>query len=251
MNTPTTMTDPFPGARSARARTRPGRVLAAAALLGGGLLLTACGVTDLASPAKEETSAYDVDTKVPVLRVDAGAGDIRVTESDRAAFHVTEKLYWRNDKPVTEHPVQGDTLHLGYTCPRSGWSCGVDYTIEVPRGVRVSVKTGSGDVTLREVSGGLDVEAGSGTIDARGLSGGQAVARTGSGDVELRFTGTPDKVEVRTGSGTGVVHVPDGAYAVTAETGSGERKIAVTDDDSSPRTIVVRSGSGDAQVLPS
>ncbi|MFC7380923.1 DUF4097 family beta strand repeat-containing protein [Sphaerisporangium rhizosphaerae] len=248
MKNPTSPTDTSPRTRPALLPARAGRVLAAGAVLGAGLLLTGCGVTDLASPTKNQTNSYDVTGKAPVLRVDSGAGDIEVTESDRAGYHVTEKLYWKGDKPVTRHPVEGDTLTLDYTCS-SGWSCGVDYLIEVPRGVEVKVKAGSGDITLRSLSGVVTADTGSGTVDANELGAKQAAAKTGSGDVELRFAATPDKVDVQTGSGTGTVRVPKGAYNVTASTGSGDKKIDVTDDDSSPRTIVVKTGSGDAKVL--
>ncbi|WP_248960284.1 DUF4097 family beta strand repeat-containing protein [Sphaerisporangium perillae] len=227
----------------------PRRAIAAAALLGAGLLLTGCGLTDIAAPTKEEKNVYDVTEKTPVLHVESGSGEILVTESDRTGFHVTETLHWKSDKPVTRHPVEGDTLKLGYDCPNENWTCDVDYAIEVPRGVQVKLKTGSGDITLRALSGRFDADTGSGTIDANGLGGKQAVAKTGSGDVDLRFTAVPDNVDVRTGSGTGVVHVPQGAYDVNLSTGSGEKKIDVTDDDSSSRSIVVKTGSGDAKVL--
>ncbi|MFC4529547.1 DUF4097 family beta strand repeat-containing protein [Sphaerisporangium dianthi] len=238
-----------PRAGSARVSARARRVMAAGAALGAGLMLTACGVTDLAAPTKKATNTYDVTGETAVLHVAGGAGDVQVTESGRTGFHVTEKLYWKGDKPVTRHPVDGDTLTLDYTCVDSGWACGVDYLVEVPRGVQVKVEAGSGDITLRALSGKIDVHTGSGTIDAGGLGGKQAVAKAGSGDVDLRFTAAPDKVDVQTGSGTGTVQVPGGAYNVTVGTGSGDKEIGVTDDDSSPRTIVVRAGSGDAKVL--
>jgi hypothetical protein len=224
-------------------------VIVAGAALGTGLLLTGCGLQNVASPTKESTQAYDMTGKVAALRVDSGSGAIVVTESDRTAVHVTETLHWKGTKPTTRHPIEGDTLRLGYTCPRGDWGCGVDYQVEIPRGLKVKVDTGSGDITLRALSADLQASTGSGTIDANGLAGKRAVAETGSGDVELRFTVAPDDVKVGTGSGTGVVRVPQGTYHVTTDTGSGDRRIEVTSDESSPRRIVVKTGSGDAQVL--
>ncbi len=225
-------------------------MIVAGAALGTGLLLTGCGLQNIAGPTKDATQAYDVSGKVAVLDVRSGSGTIVVTESDRTGFHVSETLHWKGDKPVTRHPINGGTLTLAYECPNSpDWGCGVDYKIEVPRGVRLKADTGSGDIILTALSGELNVSAGSGTINATGLGGRQAVAETGSGDVDLRFTGTPDNVRVGTGSGQGVVRVPQGTYHVTASTGSGERSVEVTSDEASPRRIVVKTGSGDAKVL--
>ncbi|WP_424535243.1 DUF4097 family beta strand repeat-containing protein [Sphaerisporangium viridialbum] len=224
-------------------------MIAAGAVLGTGLLLTGCGLQNIGTPTKEETKSYDLDGKVAVLRVQSGSGAIVVNGSDRPGLHVTETLHWKADKPATRHPISGDVLTLDYQCPGGDWGCGVDYEVEVPRGMRVKLDTGSGDITLRTLSGEVDAKTGSGTIDANGLAGKKAVAETGSGDVELRFTGVPDDVNVRTGSGAGIVRVPQGAYHVTTDTGSGERKVEVTSDDSSPRRIHVRTGSGDVQVL--
>jgi putative adhesin len=225
-------------------------VIAAGAVLGAGLLLTGCGLQNIGAPTKEEAKSYDLTEKVSVLRVDSGSGDIVVTESARTGLHVTETMHWKGDKPTTRHPVSGDTVSLSYDCSDSvDWGCDVDYQVEVPRGMRVKVDTGSGDITLRAVSGELSAKTGSGTIDARELGGKKAVAETGSGDVELRFTGTPDDVNVGTGSGTGIVRVPDGTYNVTTQSGSGDKKIEVTSDKASPRRIVVKTGSGDAKVL--
>ncbi|GAA3811808.1 DUF4097 family beta strand repeat-containing protein [Sphaerisporangium flaviroseum] len=224
-------------------------MFAAGAVLGTGLLLTGCGLQNIAAPTKEATQGYDVTEKIVNLRVDSGSGAIVVTESDRSGVHVTETLHWKSDKPVTRHPLQGDTLKLDYTCPDDEWTCGVDYKVEVPRGVRVNVSSGSGDITLSALSEQFQAKTGSGTIDANGLGGKRAVAEAGSGDIELRFTGAPDDVRVGTGSGEGIVRVPEGTYHVTTDTGSGERKVEVTSDESSPRRIVVRTGSGDAKVL--
>ncbi|MEU8271924.1 DUF4097 family beta strand repeat-containing protein [Sphaerisporangium sp. NPDC049002] len=224
-------------------------MVAAGAVLGSALLLTGCGLQNIGAPTKEETKSYDLDGKVAILRVRSGSGDIVVNGSDRPGVHVTETLHWKSGKPTTRHPVSDDVLTLDYKCGEADWGCGVDYEVEVPRGLAIKLDAGSGDITLRTLSGEVDAKTGSGAIDANGLAGKKAVAQTGSGDVELRYTGVPDDVHVSTGSGTGIVRVPQGAYHVTTRTGSGERKVDVTSDDSSPRKIFVRTGSGDAQVL--
>lgn len=144
-------------------------MIAAGAVLGTGLLLTGCGLQNIGTPTKEETKSYDLDGKVAVLRVQSGSGAIVVNGSDRPGLHVTETLHWKADKPATRHPISGDVLTLDYKCSGGDWGCGVDYEVEVPRGMRVKLDTGSGDITLRTLSGEVDAKTGSGTIDANGL----------------------------------------------------------------------------------
>ncbi|WP_285776354.1 DUF4097 family beta strand repeat-containing protein [Microtetraspora sp. NBRC 13810] len=224
----------------------------AGAVLGAGLLLTGCGLDGVGGPAKEDVVGYDVKGAVTALEVKTGAGDIVVNESDRTGLRVTETLHWRGDaRPETEHPVDGAKLTLGYACPdRFGFGeCWVDYKVEVPRGLDVDVDTGSGRLTLRSISGTLVASTGSGDIEAGGLAVKRVVAETGSGTVDLGFSAAPDDARVETGSGDATVRLPQGAYAVTAESGAGDERIEVTDDDSAPRKVDVSTGSGDANVL--
>jgi len=218
--------------------------------LASGLLLTGCGLGEFVKPANEAKLSYDVADKVSTLVVRSDSGDIVVDGSDRSDVHVTETSHWRGDdgdRPRATHPVNGGRLTLGYDCP--GWTCGVDYRVEVPRGLDVKVETGSGEITLRELSGSLDVTTGSGDIDANELSGKSLIGQTGSGDVTVKYTSAPDDIRLETGSGGGTVVVPPGTYNVRTETGSGEEKVGVTRDTGAPRQIVVKTGSGDVKVL--
>nr|WP_170317304.1 DUF4097 family beta strand repeat-containing protein [Acrocarpospora corrugata] len=216
----------------------------AGAVIGSTLVLTSCGM-DLNFGRTQSVEDYDVSDKVSSLVVDAGSGDVVVSESDRSGVKVTETLHYRGDKPTDGHRVSGDTLELSYDCS----DCAIDYRVEVPRGLNVTVDTGSGTITLRSLTGPLDVSTGSGDIEATGLTARTAVAKTGSGDVQLKFTSAPDQTEVSTGSGEGIVHVPKGPYHVTMETGSGEQTVQVTQDPAAARKIFIKTGSGDAKVL--
>ncbi|KAB8183528.1 DUF4097 family beta strand repeat-containing protein [Microbispora catharanthi] len=215
----------------------------AGAVLGMSLVVTACDVR-IGFGGQQAVESYDVTDKVTVLDARTDSGDVVVNESDRSGVHVTETLHWRGDKPANGHSVDGDTLTLAYKCG----SCSVDYKVEVPRGLTVKIHTGSGDVTLRDLTGQVNASTGSGDVDARGLAAKQVNTRTGSGDIALRFSAVPTDVQAVTGSGDGRVWVPDGAYNVNASTGSGDRKVEVAHDASAPHTITIRTGSGDAEV---
>ncbi|WP_336209233.1 DUF4097 family beta strand repeat-containing protein [Nonomuraea sp. LPB2021202275-12-8] len=219
--------------------------LALAALLAG------CGI---AGPLQEDTASYDVTEKVTALQVETDAGDIEVIESDRQGIHVTERITWRKNKPVTSHGTRGGTLTLAFTCP-GGWmgdaGCDVGYQVEIPRGLRVKAVSDSGKVTLQDLSGDVEANSDSGTIEAEGLTGKQVATKTDSGDITLTFTAQPGKVETKTDSGTSVVRVPQGPYKVALTTDSGNKKIDTVHDPAAPRSITMSSDSGDVEVLGS
>ncbi|GAA2353695.1 hypothetical protein GCM10010404_01880 [Nonomuraea africana] len=224
-------------------------VIALGALVLSGTALTGCGFVGMGRASDEKTETYEVSDKVAGLDVMSGAGDVVVNEVDRTGIKVTEKRHWRDREPKTSHEVKGDTLELAYSC-ESGDSCWVDYTIEVPKGLRVKSDTGSGDLTLRSLTGEVEAKAGAGTIDGNGLGAKRVVAESGSGSLELKFAGAPDDVEVTVGSGDATLHLPRGSYDVTAEVGAGDAEVKVTDDPGSPRKIIIRSGAGNVKVLP-
>ncbi|MGJ6960780.1 DUF4097 family beta strand repeat-containing protein [Streptosporangium sp. G11] len=225
-------------------------MVVAGALLGSVLMLSGCGGSALDfRDRQQEVVSYDVTGKLTTLDAATGSGDIVVTESDRQAVRVTETLHWRGDKPATEHPVDGGKLTLREGC--DGMSCSVDYKVEIPPGLTAKLDTGSGTITLRGLTGEVNAVSGSGDIEAGGLISKRFTADTGSGDIEAKFSAAPEGVRIETGSGDVVAYLPKGGYDVTAETGSGEETVKVTDDPSSPRKVTLKTGSGDAEVLPS
>ena len=121
------------------------------------------------------------------------------------------------------------------------------------RGLRAGVvaKTGSGSVTLTDVSGPeVAAETGSGDLDGTGVTTRRLVADTGSGDVTLALTSAPDEATVRTGSGDVDLTVPDDVYDVGTDTGSGTSRVTVRTDVTAPRRLRVTTGSGDLRVAP-
>ncbi|NUT42270.1 MAG: DUF4097 family beta strand repeat protein [Thermoactinospora sp.] len=222
--------------------------MAIAGALAAAALLTGCGV--VGGPTQQEEISYDVPDKVAKLVLDSESGDIVVNESDRAGIRVVETRHWNNDKPNAQHKVNGDTLDVSYTCPDDFVNnCSVDYRLEVPKGLELTLETGSGDLTLRTLSGVVRAKSGSGDISASGLVGKLFRAETGSGDVELKYASTPDEIKVETGSGNATVWVPQGPYDVQTKTGSGATEVAVTDEPGATRKISLETGSGDVKVL--
>ncbi|MEV4068875.1 DUF4097 domain-containing protein [Nonomuraea fuscirosea] len=221
----------------------------AGGLLASALLMTGCGLGSLGGPSNEDTASYEVKDKVSTLRLDSDAGDAVITETDGASVRVVEKLRWRgDDKPVPEHKVEGGSLFLTYECPSNWGSCSVDYKIEIPKGLPVDLESGSGTLTLRALTGSIDLRVGSGDVDAADLGGKKVLAKAGSGNIELKYVSAPDNVELEVGSGDITLNVPDGAYDVKSDVGSGDKNVSIKSDSSSPRKISLKAGSGDITV---
>jgi FlaG/FlaF family flagellin (archaellin) len=182
---------------------------------------------------------------------------------------------------------RGGDVHVAGGCgPVIFGSCRAAVTVRVPLGDPVIVHSGEGDVRVSGVSGAVNVDAGagditaidlsgpvylhtgSGDVDAHHLSGpaqlasdsgdvsgdnlwnGLTKARSGSGDIALVFSAPPTNADAETGSGDVTLLVPRGsAYAVDAETSSGNRTVGVASSRNAPHALRVRSGSGDITVV--
>ncbi|UBU15691.1 DUF4097 family beta strand repeat-containing protein [Nonomuraea gerenzanensis] len=224
----------------------------AGGLLAAAALLTGCGLGDIAGPSHEETASYQVTDKVTKLQLKSNSGEAVITETDGSAVRVVETLHWRGDadKPKPEHKVEGEGLFLSYACPSDWGSCSVDYKIEVPKGLSVDLDAGSGNLTLRNLTGQIDLHAGSGDVDATGLAGKKVYADVGSGNLDLTYTAAPDAAELKTGSGDITLNVPDGAYDVKTDVGSGDTNVTVKKDAGSAHRLSLSAGSGDITVKP-
>jgi Putative adhesin len=120
----------------------------------------------------------------------------------------------------------------------------VDYEVDVPAGTPLAVRAGSGEVSVADVTGAVDVQAGSGRVSLSN-DGGPATVRTGSGSVQLTNLGGEVRVATGSGSvrGTGLAHVRD------VRTGSGSIDLeGVFAEDAGLRTasgsIRVRAAPG-------
>ncbi|MCS7312699.1 MAG: DUF4097 domain-containing protein [Acidobacteria bacterium] len=136
------------------------------------------------------------------------------------------------------------------------WGLRVDYTIDVPPETNVRVKTGSGDVEVRDVDGPVWVHTLSGDVEVQTVQSAVEV-RTGSGDV--RVEEVRGDVEVRAGSGDvrlgstiGRVTVRLGSGDLTADRVQGPVEASTGSGDIALTRVVgdvqVRAGSGDIRV---
>jgi Toastrack DUF4097 len=273
-----------------------GRLAVTLGAAGAMLALSACGVIE---EHRFEQSAV-VPEAVQQVRLEGGSGSVSIDTGAGSTTSIEQTIQYRGDRPkVATHRIEAGTLVLDTDCGRH---CSADYRVTVPRGVVVTGRVGSGDIDLTGLAG-VDVESGSGTISVADVTG-NVTAQTGSGDINARGIGgnvqvhtgsgtitasdvagttTADassgdvnargvtgSVDVQTGSGTIKVvlaapasikaqagsgdvtlTVPDGRYRVVATTGSGDQHISVPSDPSAPNTLEAHTGSGEITIRPS
>jgi hypothetical protein len=212
--------------------------------------------------------------KVSQILLDGSSGDVQVTTAAVTETTIT-RIVHSNTDPAVSYSLTGTQLHLDSSC---GSRCEVSYQIEVPAGVSVSGRLGSGDVRLDGVSG-ADVEVSSGDIAIRNATGpvkarassgdvtvsgssGPATLVAASGDVRVLDAGGPVSVKASSGdvhiqlkvpasvtatvsSGDLAVQVPQGAYKVHTTVGSGNLHLnGVVNDDAAKNVLNLAASSG-------
>ncbi|GAA2126256.1 DUF4097 family beta strand repeat-containing protein [Actinomadura napierensis] len=207
------------------------------------------------------------------LRLDTGSSEVSIGTGPDGQARVYKRLSWAVRKPVVRESLKDGVLSIASECPRAlsvygGWECGADIDVRVPAGVRVAAVSGSGEITVRGITGDLDLRTGSGeirvadvrgalrarvgsgTIRGTGLASPEARVDVAAGELDLRYAEPPRLVDVTAGAGSVKIIVPAGSqYRVQGWTGSGDTHLnPALVDDRSDRLISVRSGSGASYV---
>ncbi len=212
------------------------------------LALAACGTPLL--PDQQQTRTYTVPL-VRVLVVDGHAGHVNVTGSDRSGVSVTERISYTGQPPSTTHRESGGTLTVSYTCP-SEVDCGVDYDIQVPRGLEVRASTQAGAIRLSSVAGQVKASTEAGSITGDSLAGDSAELSTHIGSIDAAFVSVPAMIRATTTTGTITIRVPvtGSRYAVITATGIGRTSVHVPKDSSAPHVIIARTDVGSVSIGP-
>ncbi|WP_198543281.1 sensor domain-containing protein [Pseudofrankia sp. BMG5.36] len=223
------------------------------------------------------------------ITLTTSAGDIHVVTGDDTQVGVayTEHYALRTPAVAGEATADGGVALTAHCRGGIFDQCAVNYALTVPRGARLTLRTGDGSVdvsgvagpvslrtgggsvrvtdttgpvTARTGDGGIDVSRSSGSLDLRtgngGITGGDltspsATVRTGDGRIALTFDTAPSDVSATTGDGGIIIALPeDGPYRVDATTGDGRTRVTVPTAPSAPRTIHAHSGDGTVTVAP-
>lgn len=240
--------------------------LAALPLLGFGTLQAASVLAH-----EERTEVTEVEAAgIRGLDIDNDAGSVAVVGVDGARA-ITVRARIGEGLRDTGHRIaeREGRLHVTGSCPLVGseW-CSVDYTVEVPADMPVSVD-GRGRVVVSDVSGGVAARSDQGRVELVRV-GGPVVARSDQGRVEgtalaaatvdassdqgrltLEFARSPDAITARADQGDIDIVLPDEAgvdYATDIDADRGAFSAPIRQDPDSRRSITARADQGSITV---
>jgi hypothetical protein len=226
----------------------------------------------LAAFASTPQGTFDRTLQVsgPVdLEVQTRSGDIIVRSGPSGSVSIHAKIFvsdhwlFGSDRQsdvseIEQHPPlrqDGNNIRIDYVNMRD---ISVDYEITVPAETTLRAHTGSGNQTIDDIRGNVDLQSGSGDMKLSRLTGeihvqtgsGNVRAReiagpvrggAGSGDLEVEETGAGD-IELHTGSGNITVRGIQGSFH--GEAGSGD----IAAEGRQTGTWEIRTGSGNVRV---
>ncbi|MFF0445046.1 DUF4097 family beta strand repeat-containing protein [Streptomyces sp. NPDC004609] len=231
--------------------------------------LAGCGSAD-AQAAPEERKSFALDAKS--LHIDSDNSALEIVPADVKAVEVTRQVDgWvvLGSGPEKSWRLEGGTLKLRVTCDAVASECEGRHVVKVPRGVRVTVDSGHGDVTasgfgtpvkiradngnvtVRGTGGPLDLATDNGDLVTDGVTAGTVKARADNGDIRIALkAGTAaDRIETFNDNGDITIGLPRAkTYAVTAAADNGSAKVEVPDDKASTRVVTARSDNGDVDI---
>src|SRR5215208_5405418 len=154
-------------------------------------------------------TAIELDLGSAPVQVSGGAGgDVVVRRTEEFAF---------GRRPRITRSLHGTTLRVAARCPTTVLAtCGASFRIAVPDNVLVNVRTTSGRVAISGLNASARVATSSGAVAIDGFCGFTLVVTSASGEVGAGADCSPERMELRSGSGDVRAVVPGGRYRVDA-----------------------------------
>lgn len=200
--------------------------------------------------SEQESQTYYQQVSHVVATIDTG--DIAVISGDDSSVTISRYTHWSMRKPTIEESWLGDTLTITASCPNLTMyqmNCGVDYSLTVPPGVTLDIKTNVGDVSVTGIQGNVTMSSDTGDVSASSLGSPQVTASTDVGDVSLGFSIAPTTVAAESDTGDVSVVVPDDQkYSVETDTEVGEVSVTIGEDSQSDRSISASTDVGDVTI---
>jgi hypothetical protein len=238
---------------------------AAAVLVVAAAVISGCQPPSLAGTGQSSaTRDYTFTMPVSSLIVNDRTGSVSVNGGSGSEVSVTAAISYQTAMPSITHTVSGQALTLGYT---SCTSCGVKFTVTVPRAASVAVHLGTGDatvggvagdvsvgddtgkVTMTSLTGDVTVQGGTGSVHGAGLTGARASFQNVTGSVDVAFAAAPRQLSAISGTGRVSVSVPAGtAYQVNASSKVGPVRVSVPQSPAATHVITAATNIGTVSV---
>ncbi|NKQ55858.1 DUF4097 domain-containing protein [Amycolatopsis sp. K13G38] len=195
------------------------------------------------SPASSSILDSRVGQAITSVRLDVDSSDVRIHAGDVGGTTVHQSFRYRHGTPGDAFQVTGNQLVLA----GCGGGCSVDYDVVVPRGTTVSGDGNSGEIRLQGLAA-TNVTARSGDVTVLDSTGPVNV-RADSGRIQVRLS-SPQDVTAEADSGDVNVVVPRDRYRVQVTTDSGEQQVGIGDDPAGTHTLHLQADSGRVTLSP-
>ncbi|WP_058044603.1 DUF4097 family beta strand repeat-containing protein [Streptomyces roseifaciens] len=248
-----------------RARSAARFSLVTAGVLAAGAALAGCGSAD-ASEAKPESKTFALAGKE--LTVESDNSALEIVPADVKGVEVTRWFsgWTLGGTTKVSWELDGSVLKLKEQCSGLSADCEARHKIEVPRGVKVTVKSDNGSVKTRgfdtdlkitsdngavavvDSSGALDLFSSNGTVRTTGITSARVKAGSDNGAVRLTLSRVPDRVEATSNNGALTLDLPRASYRVDARSRNGAEHVDVPRDDNSKHVVSARTGNGELKI---
>ncbi len=196
-------------------------------------------ITASASAAERALSFSQPAEDLEAVEVEVVAGDVTVTGSENQHIEaqvVATGKRWQLEKLEVQARRRGRTLQLSLSGrPPGGRAVEEDWQLRVPKGCRLKVTAGVGDVSVRGMEAELTLRVGVGDVTVAGF-GSALKAEAGVGDVDIRgHWPQVGSLRLVTGVGSISVRTPEGrarGHGFVSESyqgqGPGQAQVVVT-----------------------
>lgn len=250
---------------------RPLWSIAGAVLAVGSLGWGTLSIVNLLAHGESSVVAEYAADEVLSLEITNDEGNITVMPTDGDAVTVDARISDGLFATDFDERIVDGVLEITGDCPNFNaiW-CEIDMTVSLPSDRPVTIISGDGVVTTRDLTGDLDITGTNGAISIEGASGDLTLrndngsvtatdltsrsvsARNENGSVRLGFVEPPTQVGARSENGNVEVVVPDDgtAYRVDLRTENGGTDNEVVTDPNGSRSIELRTENGNVEVRP-
>ena len=212
----------------------------------------------IAEAQERVEKTYD---EIRSIRLTTSSGNGIIKKSSSKEVKVTLEYTYDKDSYEPKFEQNGDILYIEEDFRRSRWTDGYSkWTLEIPDGLELEFKTGSGNIEVGSVNVNLNANSGSGNIDINQVDGdvrantgsgnitfsdlnGRMYANTGSGSIRLDHVKIQDGARFNTGSGNIRANVIEGELDMNTGSGGIDVRAATITGHSS-----INTGSGNAQL---
>lgn len=174
--------------------------------------------------------------------------DVTVVGEDRSDVSMTWNDSWSLRRPRHAESLVGSELQIDAFCPYvPTWGGGSDVVMHVPRSMRITGYVDSGELSVRAVTGGVDVSDDSGDVEVSDVAGAIRI-RADSGAVQAHLVDGTTDLRIDADSGSIRVDAPVATrWRVDARSDSGSKRIEVEQAAGAP-LLSLRADSGSIRV---